>query len=88
MAPVEELKLLIRESDVPYFTNSELQYYIDSENGDIKRAAYKCLIIKSEDTTLQVSGLNTADTSAYYKRLANMYRPSNTGVLTRGGVIR
>ena len=39
------------------------------------------LIVKSEDSTIQVSGLTTQDTSSYFKRLASRYRKRNTGNL-------
>ena len=42
-------------------------------------------LIKAEDTTLSVSGLNCADTSKYFRRLAQRYRQNNSGQLTIGG---
>lgn len=84
MTPIEELKMLCKERDVPYFTDEELQYYLDKAQGDVETAAYKCLLIKSENTTLNVSGLTTADSSAYFKRLAAMHRPNMSKVF--GGV--
>lgn len=81
MTPLEELKMLIKEEDVPCFTDAELQYFLDKANGVVETAAYKCLIIKSENTTLNVSGLTTADSSAYFKRLASIYRPNGSRVL-------
>jgi hypothetical protein len=39
------------------------------------------LLIKAENTTLQVSGLSAGDSSTYFRRLAAKYRPYNSGVL-------
>ncbi len=81
---LQELKLILREKDMPFFTDEELQYFYNKYNNDIKKTAYYCLIAKSEDTTLQISGLSLADTSEYFLRLASQYRPSNSGVLKNG----
>lgn len=79
------LKSLIREEQAPYFTDEELNFYLSQNDGDLYQTAYQCLIVKSEDTTLSISGLNLADSSKYFKRLAMMYRPNNTGTL-KGGI--
>lgn len=81
MTEIEELKMILREKDCPFFEDeNELSYHL-SKNGSVEKAAYYCLIIKSEDTTLSVSGLNCADTSKYFRRLAQKYRPNNSGIL-------
>ena len=80
MGNVEELKILIREKDFPYFSDEELNYFLNKYS-DIKIAAYYCLIYKSEDTSLTISGLSAADTSQYFRRLASKYKPNNTGIL-------
>ena len=48
---------------------------------DFNATAYQLLIIKSETTTLVLSGLEAADTSKYFRRLAQRYRKNNSGVL-------
>lgn len=80
MSQLEELKLMIREEACPFFSDEELEYYI-SKNPTLEAAAYECLILKSEDTTLSVSGLSVADSSRYFLRLAQQYRKGNSGVL-------
>lgn len=82
--PIHRMKVTLREEDVPFFTDEELNFYLDECEGDVRRALYKCLCIKAEDTTIQASGLSVGDTSKYFRRLANMYRPTNSGIL--GGV--
>lgn len=73
-----------RENQCPYFDTADIAYYLDKNNGDVDATIYEMLIIKSEDSTISVSGLNTGDTSAYFKRLASRYKPFNTGILGGG----
>ena len=81
MAGMDELKIILREDDVPFFTDEQLAFYLKENGGDYKKTAYQCLLIKAENTTLQVSGLTAADSSKYFRRLAGRYRPNNSGVL-------
>lgn len=77
---LDRLKFILRESEMPMFTDGELQSYLDnSDSFDL--ALYELLLLKSENTGLQVSGLNIQDTSSYFRRLAQTYRPHNSGVL-------
>ena len=85
MDSINDLRLVLRENDVPYFSTEELEFYLKENDGDYNATAYQCLTIKAENTTLNVSGLSLADTSAYFRRLASRYRPYNSGVL-KGGV--
>lgn len=84
MNSLEELKLVLREEDVPFFSDEELNFYLSENNGDYKATAYQCLIIKAEDTTLSVSGLSASDSSKYFRRIAGRYRPHNSGILSGG----
>lgn len=78
---IKELKLILREKDIPFFEDDELKYYLDKNGGDVDKTAYQCLIIKSEESSLSISGLSLSDTSSYFRRLAQRYRPNNSGVL-------
>lgn len=84
MSSLEELKILLREDDIPFFTDDQLTFYLKENGGDYNATAYQCLLIKAEDTTLSVSGLSAGDTSTYFRRLAARYRPHNSGVLKGG----
>ena len=66
------------------FDEDDLQYYLDKNNGNVDAAIYEMLIIKSEDSTISVSGLSTQDTSTYFKRLASRYKQFNSGILEGG----
>lgn len=81
MSWLEELKLNLRESDCPFFTDEELIWYYEQNNQDVKKTTYECLKVKAQDTTLSVSGLNCADTSRYFLRLASGYAPNHSGIL-------
>lgn len=81
---IERIKREIREEQSPYFNEDDFQYYLDKNSGDVDATIYEMLIIKSEDSTITVSGLSTKDTSSYFKRLASRYKPFNSGIM-RGG---
>lgn len=81
MSSLEDLKIVLREEDVPFFTDKQLEFYLKENNGDYRATAYQCLLIKAEDTTLSISGLSAGDSSRYFRRLAAKYRPNNSGVL-------
>lgn len=81
MDALERLKLNIQEKRCPFFDDDELLYVLEKNNGDVEKASYECLILKSEQTGLSVSGLTTKDTSEYFRRLASNYITTNTGVL-------
>jgi hypothetical protein len=74
---LSRIKKILREDNCPFFEDEEILFYV-SENNDINDALYQMLIVKSEDTTLNVSGLTCADTSKYFRRLAQHYRKSNS----------
>ena len=84
MSSLEDLKIVLREDDVPFFSDDQLKFYLRENNGDYKATAYQCLLIKAENTTLSVSGLSASDSSKYFRRLAATYRPNHSGVLKGG----
>ena len=81
MDNTNDLKVVLRENDVPFFTDEELQFYLKENGNDYRATAYQCLLIKAEDTTLEISGMSASDSSKYFRRLASRYRPNNSGVL-------
>lgn len=81
MTDIEKIKLEIREKDCPFFEDDEIEYYLQKNDGDINATIYELLLVKAEDSTVSVSGLSTADTSAYFRRLASKYKSFNSGVL-------
>lgn len=75
------IKFILREEDIPFFSDEELQEAFTFCGKNFNSTVYHCCIIKSEDTTLQTSGLSLPDSSRYFLRLAQQYRPNNSGVL-------
>lgn len=80
----ERMRRILREDDVPFFTEADMDFYLEENGGDVDGALYQMLIVKSESTTLSMDGLTTADTSSYFKRLARQYRPWHSGVIGGG----
>ena len=81
MSSIDRMKKILRESDVSFFTDEDLQFYLDENSGGENAAIYQCLIIKAEDTSLSIGGMSLGDTSTYFRRLAARYRPNNSGIL-------
>lgn len=84
MTDIERIKKEVREEQAPYFEEDDFRYYLGKNNGNVDATIYEMLIIKSEDSTISVSGLATADTSAYFKRLASRYKQFNSGIIQGG----
>lgn len=74
----------IREKQAPYFDDGDIEYYLKKNRGNVNATIYEMLIIKSEDSSIEVSGLITHDSSGYFKRLASKYKPYNSGTLIGG----
>ena len=80
MEDFERLKFILRESEMPMFTDQQIQDYLQ-HCGSFDEAAYELLMMKSENTGIEIQGMTIQDTSSYFKRLALAYRPHNSGVL-------
>lgn len=81
MTDIERVKKEVREDQAPFFEEGDFEYYLEKNKGDVNATIYEMLILKSEDSTISVSGLNTTDTSSYFKRLASRYKSFNSGTL-------
>ena len=79
---LQAIRIEIRENQSPYFEDEDIQYYFQNNDGHFEATVYELLIVKSEDSSLSVSGLSTGDTSRYFKMLASKHRKYNSGVLT------
>lgn len=77
---LEKLKRALREDTMPLLSEQDLDDLISSSD-TLDEAIYKGAIFKSENTTISISGMSTADTSKYFLRLASLHRPTNSGVL-------
>lgn len=84
MTDVERVYKEIREEQSPYFEDGDIEYYLEKNHCNVEATIYEMLIIKSEDSSLSLSGVNTTDTSGYFKRLASKYKQFNSGTLIGG----
>lgn len=80
----DRIKKLLREEECPFFADGDIEFYLSENAGNVNKTLYQMFLIKAEDTTLSVSGLNCADTSKYFRRLAQRYRQNNSGQLKGG----
>lgn len=80
----ERIKKLLREAECPFFSDDDIDFYLSENNGNENKTLYQMFLIKAEDTTLSVSGLSCADTSKYFRRLAQRYRQNNSRQLKGG----
>lgn len=81
---LNKMKLALREKDYPFFSDEELEFYLGENSNDVNAAIYQCLLLKAEDNSIAIQGLNAADTSSYFRRIAVQYKPNNSGVLEGG----
>ncbi len=84
MTDIDRVKKEVREDQAPFFEEDDFQYYLNKNQGNVNATIYEMLIIKSEDSTISVSGLSTQDTSGYFRRLASRYKQFNSGLLKGG----
>ena len=82
MGEIQELKLILREETSPFFSNEEIAYYLQKNNYNIDATAYECLLLKSEDDSISLpGGLQLANNSSYWLRLAKKYKPNGSKIL-------
>ena len=82
MGEIQELKLILREETSPFFTDEEIAYYLEKNNGNINSTAYECLLLKAEDDSIALpGGLTLANNSVYWLRLAKKYKPNGSRIL-------
>ena len=75
------LKRVLREEDIPFFSDEDLEYYYHENHENINLTIFCCAILKAENTEVQIPGMTLGDTSKYFLRIAQKYRPHNSGIL-------
>lgn len=82
MENLEKLKIILREESSPFFSDNELNFYLDKNNNDINKTAYECLVLKAEDDSISLpGGLQLANNSQYWLRLAKRYKGNGSRLL-------
>lgn len=79
-----DLAVVLMEEEVPFFSIETLYALWLRCGKDFNTAAYEGLIMKSMESQVAMSGLTLPDTSKYFLRLAQRYRPFNSGTLKGG----
>ena len=41
--PIDSMKIVLREKDIPFFSDEELQFYLSANGGNVDDALYQCL---------------------------------------------
>lgn len=79
---IQELKKNLREESSPFFSDDDLLYYLEKNENDLNKTTYECLILKSEDDSISLpGGLQLANNSKYWLRLAKKYKPNGSRCL-------
>ena len=81
MNVTEQIKIELRETQVPFFSDEEIEHYLEKNGNKVEAAIYEMLLIKAEDNSVTVSGWSSHDTSRYFRRLASRYREFSSGQL-------
>ena len=78
------LKVLLRETSSPYFSDGELVFLLREADWDVHGAAYAGFLRKAEDDSINLpSGLSVPNNRNYWLGLAKFYRPNRGGILKR-----
>lgn len=65
-------------------TDDQLIAHLQMLAWDVRKTAYTVLVYKARNSDISLpSGLRLPDQSAYYLRLASLYRKPSSGMLTR-----
>lgn len=82
MEEIQELKIRLREESSPFFTEEELDYYLKQNNNDLDLTTYECLLLKAEYDSISLpGGLQLANNSKYWLRLAKQYKPKKRSLV-------
>lgn len=82
MEELEQLKLRLREESSSFFTDKELEYYLDLYKHDLDLTTYKLALMKAEDDSINLpGGLSLPNNSSQWKRIAAIYKPNGSRCL-------
>lgn len=81
---IATLQSVLMEEQIPFFSVEDLAQILERNHDDLRTSAYEALVRKSMESQVAMSGLTLPDTSKYFLRLAQLYRPFNSGILEGG----
>lgn len=76
------LKLNLLEVQFPFYTDEQLQTYLDLY-GDVRVATYYACMTKAQDDSVNFGPIKTVSTEKFWLRRAKMFRPLNSGIILR-----
>lgn len=76
MDPIEKARIELREESSPFFSDEELEYYINFKHkDDFNGAMYEMCLLKAENDSISLpGGLTIANNQEYWRTLAKKYR--------------
>ncbi|MCC0679548.1 hypothetical protein IC218_04645 [Clostridioides sp. ES-S-0005-03] len=77
----EDLKIILKEESSQFFSEKEIDFYLEQNSYNLRATAYTMLLLKAEDDSLALTGLNIPSNQNYWLRLAKKYKPNTSGVL-------
>ena len=58
LSNIDRMKKILREEECPFFSDDDLEFYLEENKGNVSNALYQCFLVKAEDTAL-LSSLDT-----------------------------
>ena len=73
---IERAIIELREGETPFFTDDELNYYLNIKHpGNFDSAMYEMCLLKAENDSITLpGGLNIPNNQEYWRNLAKKYR--------------
>lgn len=78
---LDRIKMATRECYCPMFSDREIKFYLEEENGNVNNTIYRLLTLKAENGAIAFEGMTLPDSERYFMKVAMDYRPNNSGIL-------
>lgn len=72
--PIQILSFNLQEKSSPFFDEEDLQLLLDKNGGDINKASYEGCLLKSQNDSISLSGIDIPDNENYWLRLAKKFQ--------------
>lgn len=71
------LKFNLQEREYPYFTDTELEILLETNDNDVKKASYKGCIMKAQADSVELKGLKIESSREYFLKLAKSFKTTD-----------
>lgn len=78
---IRRIKKIILEDRYPMFWDQDIEFYLEEYGGDVERTIYELCCIKATSGDINIDGLTLPNLERDFMRIANEYRPNNSGIL-------